>query len=1173
MKKSSLLLQLFFILQSSCAYAVNTYTVTNTNDSGSGSLRQAILEANATGAPGGVIGTPPIINTIQVNVSGNPSPTISLEEELPLIFSYMNIRGGAGGGTLTLSGLEASRGLFVSGLPAPSSPAWPPQKIIVTLSDIQFQNFIAEGGIGSGGGMGAGGALFVNQMADVILENVSFTNNSAIGGDGSGLLSGGGGLGGDGGGNGGGGIKGTGGNSGIGAGGGGIGGSGGEDDLSGGGGFGGTGIGQISSSQGLSSAGNPNGGAEGGGRNGGGGGANTVGEPGDGSGQGGKGGSEVLQAAGGGGSGGQTSANENGGNGGIGGGGGGGRSKAGVGGFGGGGAGGYQGLFANGADGGFGGGGGGVGKTLEKNVSGGVGGFGGGGGSSKGSISGISGGFGGGAGATRGTGSSNFGGGGAKKGAGGGGAAMGGSIFVVGGGTLTIQGSSGSLSGGTLRGGSGEEFGQVFGNGIFLNSSINGETLNGTLRFNPEAGATFSYNDDISDQTGSGGTGSNVGSWGLTLTGAPTGTLILGGNNTYSGQTTVNTGTLKGNLSPNSTLNLSKNTTYTLSENQTSGGLAGEGNVILGSNTLTTGGNNDSTTFSGSLSGTGGLIKTGTGILTLSGKSNSYTGGTTINGGTLNATLPANQILNLNAAGATFVSGANQTIGGLSGVTGSTVNLNGGILTINNNADTTFNGLIMGGNTGEGGLSKTGTGTLTLTVSPTYTGTTIINEGTLEVIGGTLPTTQLELLGGAYPLSSNQEFVTLIGFNRKASITLGLSTTPYNLTILGDNSNNVYEFSGTISGTGKFIVGRKSTSGIISLFGNNSYAGGTRIFSGSQLIGNVITLNGITTGSLPPTGPITANGTLVFNQKTVRGHSISGVFAGSIFGLGNVIVEGGNVIFTGSISSTITTTTQNGGSITSNANNIVGNIVDNGVVIFSQTSAGTYKGSISGSGSLIKKGKGALTLAGISPLTGSTTVSEGALDVQGGLPNSLVIVDKLAALKGAGKVGSAHIKGKIMPGNSIGVIEVINDLVMGPTSTYEAEVSVNGSDTIQVGGKAKLSGILDLRLFETKRPQLKNKSFTILTTGQRREGIFTPISKDRIKYTVQYSTNKVQALIGNLQDFVDASSPASKSNIARTERYFDTFADNTAGRPDLTHVINILDGLLLTENTALVNNA
>ncbi len=53
MKNLSTLLKISIFLHSSCAFADNTYTVTNTNDSGSGSLRQAILDANATGAPQG----------------------------------------------------------------------------------------------------------------------------------------------------------------------------------------------------------------------------------------------------------------------------------------------------------------------------------------------------------------------------------------------------------------------------------------------------------------------------------------------------------------------------------------------------------------------------------------------------------------------------------------------------------------------------------------------------------------------------------------------------------------------------------------------------------------------------------------------------------------------------------------------------------------------------------------------------------------------------------------------------------------------------------------------------------------------------------------------------------------------------------------------------------------
>jgi len=68
--------------------------------------------------------------------------------------------------------------------------------------------------------------------------------------------------------------------------------------------------------------------------------------------------------------------------------------------------------------------------------------------------------------------------------------------------------------------------------------------------------------------------------------------------------------------------------------NETIGSLAGAGNVILGSGTLTTGGNNNSTTYSGQISGTGGLVKEGSGAFTMTGAS-TYTGPTTVNNGSL----------------------------------------------------------------------------------------------------------------------------------------------------------------------------------------------------------------------------------------------------------------------------------------------------------------------------------------------------------------------------------------------------------------------------------------------------------------------------------------------------------------------------------------------------------
>src|SRR5262249_16631944 len=149
---------------------------------------------------------------------------------------------------------------------------------------------------------------------------------------------------------------------------------------------------------------------------------------------------------------------------------------------------------------------------------------------------------------------------------------------------------------------------------------------------------------------------------GLTKTGL--GPLALKGsaNNTYSGTTTVSDGTLllnkssginaiSGDLVINGTVRLLQtdqipdsaaltvNSTAVFHLNsilETICSLAGSpgGSVLLGSSGLLTGGNNSSTTFAGIMSGSGGLTKLGTGVMTLTGN-NIYNGVTFVQTGTL----------------------------------------------------------------------------------------------------------------------------------------------------------------------------------------------------------------------------------------------------------------------------------------------------------------------------------------------------------------------------------------------------------------------------------------------------------------------------------------------------------------------------------------------------------
>ena len=103
-----------------------------------------------------------------------------------------------------------------------------------------------------------------------------------------------------------------------------------------------------------------------------------------------------------------------------------------------------------------------------------------------------------------------------------------------------------------------------------------------------------------------------------------TGTMVVSGSNTYSGGTIVTAGTLKlggSNTLPTSgDVTVASGATLDLNNNsQTIDALDGAGNVSLGSATLSEGGNGGSSTFSGAISGTGGLTKYGNGTLNLTG--------------------------------------------------------------------------------------------------------------------------------------------------------------------------------------------------------------------------------------------------------------------------------------------------------------------------------------------------------------------------------------------------------------------------------------------------------------------------------------------------------------------------------------------------------------------------
>lgn len=195
---------------------------------------------------------------------------------------------------------------------------------------------------------------------------------------------------------------------------------------------------------------------------------------------------------------------------------------------------------------------------------------------------------------------------------------------------------------------------------------------------------------------------------------------------------------------------------------QTIGSLDGGGDIALGFAAFTVGDATD-TTFSGGMSGFGSFIKAGTGNLTLSG-TNAYTGNTTVSEGTLTVDGALSGTNNVNlASGATLVlngdiknsalvtinTGAmldlndnDETLGRILG--GGDVMLGSGTLTVGDSGSFTFGGTI----SETGGLTKQGTGRMTLTGAQTYTGATNITAGTL-VANGDMATSGVTVGNGA----------------------------------------------------------------------------------------------------------------------------------------------------------------------------------------------------------------------------------------------------------------------------------------------------------------------------------------------------------------------------------------------------------------------------------------
>lgn len=322
------------------------------------------------------------------------------------------------------------------------------------------------------------------------------------------------------------------------------------------------------------------------------------------------------------------------------------------------------------------------------------------------------------------------------------------------------------------------------------------------------------------------------------------GTIVFSGANTYSGDTIINTGTLKAGadrvFSTNSATTVQSGAVLDLAGHEERiGTLAGTGGVSLGSGTLTAGRDSEpASSFGGAISGAGAFIKDGSNTQTLSG-SNSYSGGTTIKKGTLQfsqiASMPASGNVSVSSGGTLAVNAGgagefgigtsgNGTIGGLlsglGGQSGSTVTLNSGsalgIDTTDAGGSLTYTANIT--NAGVG-LTKLGSGTLALTASNSYSGPTTVTAGTLlanNTSGSALGSSTVTVQSGG-TLGGNGTIGAAVSVENGGSLTAGSggvgALTLTNGLTLNDKSTTTFLITATNNYTSLNIMGGLVTYG------------------------------------------------------------------------------------------------------------------------------------------------------------------------------------------------------------------------------------------------------------------------------------------------------------------------------------------------------------------------
>ena len=522
-------------------------------------------------------------------------------------------------------------------------------------------------------------------------------------------------------------------------------------------------------------------------------------------------------------------------------------------------------------------------------------------------------------------------------------------------------------------------------------------------------------------------------------------------------------------------------------------GAATSAMVDLQNNNLTIGSGSTSNSFSGNIMGAGTVTKIGSGIQTFA-TNNSFTGGLTLKEGVIRMTgngdlLTTNGVVTLQTTtigtGTLTLEGGtlSSSTGGadLSTTTGRTINnnvvLNGGFSagregeagrirfgvqtttpgTTTLTGDSTINAnfanveiyQVVTDGAADFRITKTGLAKLELTNNNSFAGVTV-NQGSLVYAGsknalgsGTLILNNGAIVGQNGGIGANTDLERTIDNSVRISgnVTFGTGSASYlggNIDLDGGNrtltlANSTHLIGDITNGTGLSVTRQNTdivSSKTLSLYGNNSFTGGTTVSSSADF-----------------------------------GVNNPGLNLGSDTALGS-----GSLTFSGVGTNQVKATTKSGSDLTRTIGNNI--VINNSAVEFGTVTTGygvtnvsvnmALNGVISGGGALIKTNANTLTLGGANTYAGGTTINQGALVVNGSVGD--VRVNATGSLGGSGTVGAVTLtSGSFLnPGNSPGLLTAASSS-WAAGSTYNWEINQASGGTAGVNWDVfSVTGALDL---------------------------------------------------------------------------------------------------------------